>query len=59
MMTNDRNQWLAINRWNTWSADLGNAERPLRTNSQNSTNGGGKKHAEAPEQCGCEGSIVR
>jgi len=42
-----------------WSADLGNAERPLRTNAQNSTNGGGKKQAEATEQCGYEGSAVR
>jgi hypothetical protein len=41
-----------------WSADLGNAERPLRTNAQNSTNGGGKKHTEAPEQCGYAGSTV-
>jgi hypothetical protein len=40
-------------------ADFGNAERPLRTNAQNSTNGSGKKHAEAPEQCGYEGSTVR
>jgi hypothetical protein len=41
------------------SADLGNAERPLRTHAQNSTNGGGKKQAEATEQCGYEGSTVR
>jgi hypothetical protein len=41
------------------SADLGNAERSLRTNAQNSTNAGGKKQAEATEQCGYEGSTVR
>jgi hypothetical protein len=41
------------------SADLGNAERPMRTNAQNSTNGGGKKQAETPEQCGYEGPAVR
>jgi hypothetical protein len=42
-----------------WSAGLRPSQRPLRANAQNSTNGGGKKQAETPEQCGYEGPAVR
>jgi len=42
-----------------WSAGLRHSERSLCADAQNSTNGGGEKKAETPEQCGYEGPAVR
>ena len=42
-----------------WSASLRHSERTLCAHAQNSTNRGGEKKAETPEQCRYEGPAVR